>query len=278
MAWRPTVAKSSGWSVAGEAEDGSPDDCGAPGPQVPVAALADRPARSSTPRAGRRQSGARSESRCRRSSPTRAQRAGVGGVSGGRAGATAAWQHPRTTRMTPRDQPAAAPGARPREREHPSASRPAYASRPDYAVARARPRRGPRTRTMRLGRGASAEARSVGRGLLLLAMRLDHLVADVRGHLLVVVERRGEGAPAAGDRAQLRRVAEELGLGNLGRDLLHPVRRDVHAKHPATTAVEVPVDVAHEALRNPDLNDHDRFLEHGLAVHDALLERHRRGD
>jgi len=146
MAWRPTVAKSSGWSVAGEAEDGSPDDCGAPGPQVPVAALADRPARSSTPRAGRRQSGARSESRCRRSSPTRAQRAGVGGVSGGRAGATAAWQHPQDYPHDPtgsaRGSPgSAAPGARApvrvaarvrvatrlRRCACPSASRPAYA-------------------------------------------------------------------------------------------------------------------------------------------------------
>ena len=108
-------------------------------------------ARFSSRGAGRHQSGARSESRCRRPSSTRARRAGVGGGSGGRAGATAAKQHPHDYPARPhRIQPAAAPGAQPRERGSGSAStRPRNLPRsrphrgPAYAVARARPRRGP---------------------------------------------------------------------------------------------------------------------------------------
>ena len=51
---------------------------------------------------------------------------------------------------------------------------------------------------------------------LFVAVIRDDPLGDVRRHFLVVVERRRERAAAGRQRPQLRGVAEELGLGDVG--------------------------------------------------------------
>ena len=116
----------------------------------------------------------------------------------------------------------------------------------------------------------------VGR-LECLAVQFDHLVGDVLRDVFVAVQRGSESTASTRDGAQFRGVAEQFGLGHAGGDDLHSVLR-VHAQDTSTAAVEVTVDVAHVYLRDPDLYGHDRLHESRLALEDALLEGHGRGD
>src|SRR6185436_2637353 len=124
--------------------------------------------------------------------------------------------------------------------------------------------------------GSSVAAVAAAR-LELLAVRRDDLLGDMGRHVVVVVEGRAERPAAVGQRAELGRVAEELGLGHVrGHDLDPAVA--VHAEDPAASPVEVAVDLAHVGLGHPDLHGHDRLEERRLRLVDAVLERHRGRD
>src|SRR5438445_13394460 len=88
---------------------------------------------------------------------------------------------------------------------------------------------------------SSVNARSSGIALGLGGLRLlDDLLGDVGRRLLVVRELELEVAPAAGLGAQVGRVAQHLGHGDVGADLLLAVALGLGAEHLAAAAVQVP--------------------------------------
>src|SRR6059058_1118244 len=115
-------------------------------------------------------------------------------------------------------------------------------------------------------------------GLLELLLRLgDHLLRDVRRHLLVADEVHRVVAPAARERGERLRVREDLGHRDLGPDRRHPSAR-LHAVQAAAARVEVAVDGSHGLVRNGHLDFHDRLEQHGISLLVRALERHRAGD
>src|SRR5437773_5574646 len=95
---------------------------------------------------------------------------------------------------------------------------------------------------------------SSGMALGLRGLRLlDDLLGDVGRRLLVVRELELEVAPAAGHRAQVGRVAQHFGHGDVGSDPLLPgAPLGLGAQLPDAAAVEIAAVVVHELARTLD--------------------------
>src|SRR2546428_11646914 len=127
--------------------------------------------------------------------------------------------------------------------------------------------------TSSLASASLSSGSSSGIALGLGGLRLlDDLLGDVGRRLLVVRELELEVAPAAGHGAQVGRVAQHLGHGDVGADLLLAVALGLGAEHLAATAVQVPDHVAHELVGHEHGDGHDRLEQDGPATLEDPLE------
>src|SRR5688500_2010172 len=106
----------------------------------------------------------------------------------------------------------------------------------------------------------------------------DDLLGDVVGDFLVPAERAHVVAAALGQRAQVRRVAVELRLRDLGLDLLLAGPRGLHPQDPPPALVEIADDVPEVLVRCDHGDVHDRLQQNRVGALAGVLEGHRARD